>query len=252
MPKPEHAPIVFKSKVVSRTHARLTVRNGKWYVQDVKSSSGTFLNRQRLSSAGIESEERELNDGDTLQLGMDFRGGSEAIYKCIKVRVELNNSWRKKANHYKYATTCPFCYYYVLFLYGSRLLTLFDSLNALEKLRNVSSLDPKEVQDCAVCLSTISVSIRQAFYNLGIIAIILYTCFFSSLLTKAIQPCQALFVAPCSHTWHYKCVRPIIVSSYPSFLCPNCRATWYLEDDPETPDLSHLTDAKAESVAESQ
>lgn len=41
------------------------------------------------------------------------------------------------------------------------------------------------------------------------------------------QPCQALFVAPCAHVWHYKCIRPLLEgknSTYPQFQCPNCRA----------------------------
>ena len=42
-----------------------------------------------------------------------------------------------------------------------------------------------------------------------------------------LQPCQSLFVAPCAHAWHYKCIRPLLEgknSTYPQFLCPNCRA----------------------------
>ena len=48
-----------------------------------------------------------------------------------------------------------------------------------------------------------------------------------------IQPCQSLFVAPCSHVWHYKCIRPILNDhkSWPQFLCPNCRAVTDLEAD---------------------
>lgn len=103
-PKPEHAPIVFRSKVVSRSHAQLSCVNGNWFVKDVKSSSGTFLNQVRLSPACQESQPFALKDGDILQLGMDFRGGSEEIYKCIKVRVQINKSWQAKANNFKYVS----------------------------------------------------------------------------------------------------------------------------------------------------
>ena len=49
-----------------------------------------------------------------------------------------------------------------------------------------------------------------------------------------IQPCQSLFVAPCSHVWHYKCIRPILNGpTWPNFLCPNCRAVTDLEADVE-------------------
>ena len=51
------------------------------------------------------------------------------------------------------------------------------------------------------------------------------------------QPCQCLFVAPCSHTWHYKCIRSLLTSgSYPIFICPNCRAAADLEAEVEDPE----------------
>jgi hypothetical protein len=51
------------------------------------------------------------------------------------------------------------------------------------------------------------------------------------------QPCQSLFVAPCSHVWHYKCIRPILNDhkTWPQFLCPNCRAVTDLEAEVEDP-----------------
>ena len=52
-----------------------------------------------------------------------------------------------------------------------------------------------------------------------------------------LQPCQSLFVAPCSHVWHYKCIRPILNDprTWPQFLCPNCRAVTDLEADVDDP-----------------
>lgn len=53
----------------------------------------------------------------------------------------------------------------------------------------------------------------------------------------SIAPCQSLFVAPCSHVWHYKCIRPILNGqTWPNFLCPNCRAIADLEADVEEHD----------------
>lgn len=37
-----------------------------------------------------------------------------------------------------------------------------------------------------------------------------------------IAPYQALFVAPCSHAFHFKCCRPLL-QHYPGFACPICR-----------------------------
>lgn len=46
-----------------------------------------------------------------------------------------------------------------------------------------------------------------------------------------------MFVAPCSHVWHYKCIRPILNDhkTWPQFLCPNCRAVADLEADVDDP-----------------
>jgi pSer/pThr/pTyr-binding forkhead associated (FHA) protein len=47
---------------VSRKHAVLSQRDGKFVIEDLGSLNGTFLNRHRIESA-------ELNDGDELQIG---------------------------------------------------------------------------------------------------------------------------------------------------------------------------------------
>jgi E3 ubiquitin-protein ligase DMA1/2 len=65
--------IVFRSKVVSRNHAKMWPSKGQWYLQDVGSSSGTFLNHIRLSPPNVESTPYAIKDGDIVQLGIDFR-----------------------------------------------------------------------------------------------------------------------------------------------------------------------------------
>jgi len=98
---PSAAPVGFKSKVVSRKHCEFWCSKGQWYIRDVKSSSGTFLNHIRLSQPNTESKPFPINDGDVVQLGIDFKGGEEAIFRCVKIRVECNRSWQKKLNEYK-------------------------------------------------------------------------------------------------------------------------------------------------------
>jgi E3 ubiquitin-protein ligase DMA1/2 len=44
---------------------------------------------------------------------------------------------------------------------------------------------------------------------------------------------QALFIAPCSHAFHYKCLRPLLESNHPAFSCPLCRTFADLEEDVE-------------------
>jgi hypothetical protein len=46
----------------------------------------------------------------------------------------------------------------------------------------------------------------------------------------SIQAFQALFVAPCSHTYHFKCIKPLVLTG-PSFVCPLCRTYADLEAD---------------------
>ncbi|KAL2164309.1 hypothetical protein VTH06DRAFT_3525 [Thermothelomyces fergusii] len=181
---PSAAPVGFKSKVVSRRHCEFWFEDGKWYIKDVKSSSGTFLNHIRLSPPGTESKPYPVNDGDIVQLGIDFKGGEEMIFRCVKMRLELNRGWQNKLNTFNLATH--------------------------KRLRNLvagnANTSGSYSQDCSICLNSIA-------------------------------PCQCLFVAPCSHTWHYKCIRSLLTSpSYPIFICPNCRAAADLEAEVEDPE----------------
>ncbi|KAI5926350.1 SMAD/FHA domain-containing protein [Camillea tinctor] len=180
MNTPSAAPVGFKSKVVSRRHCEFWYENGKWFIKDVKSSSGTFLNHIRLSAPGTESKPFPVNDGDIVQLGIDFKGGEEMIYRCVKMRIELNRGWQAKPNTFNMATH--------------------------KRLRDMTSASSSShAQDCSICLC-------------------------------AIAPCQSLFVAPCSHTWHYKCIREMLNGpTSPIFICPNCRATADLDAEVDEP-----------------
>lgn len=54
----------FDSKVLSRQHAEVWEDAGKIYIKDVKSSNGTFINGERLSQEGVESDPYELKTDD--------------------------------------------------------------------------------------------------------------------------------------------------------------------------------------------
>ena len=102
--------LAFKSKVVSRAHAEIWAEGGKFLIRDTKSSSGTFLNHVRLSPANAESRPFELKDGDVLQLGVDYQGGTEDIYKCVKIKVEVNREWQATPNAFKFVpSSYPSC-----------------------------------------------------------------------------------------------------------------------------------------------
>ncbi|KAF8625879.1 hypothetical protein AX15_005152 [Amanita polypyramis BW_CC] len=189
--------LAFKSKVVSRAHAEIWAeKGGKFFIRDTKSSSGTFLNHIRLSLANQESRPFQLKDGDILQLGVDYQGGAEDIYKSVKIRVEVGREWQAGANVFNTA--------------------------ALKNLKNLAAIvgpttpaaastpgkssatksGKVQIPDCCICL--FGVTIRQA-----------------------------LFIAPCSHTFHFKCIRPLLEAHHPAFSCPLCRTYADLDEDVE-------------------
>jgi FHA domain-containing protein/zinc ribbon protein len=55
-------PVFLDDVTVSRRHAVLVEREGRWFVEDLGSLNGTFVNRRRVESS-------ELSDGDELQIG---------------------------------------------------------------------------------------------------------------------------------------------------------------------------------------
>ncbi|MCA9946518.1 MAG: FHA domain-containing protein, partial [Anaerolineales bacterium] len=60
----EVAQIVFGDSSVSRLHARIRKRNGRYWLYDEGSASGTFLNHDRLGLSP-----KQLKDGDEIRLG---------------------------------------------------------------------------------------------------------------------------------------------------------------------------------------
>ncbi|CAO3662387.1 unnamed protein product [Rhizopus microsporus] len=157
----------FRSKVVSRHHAEICTKQGRVYIRDTRSSSGTFLNNKRLCSAGECSELFELKNNDIIQLGIDYQGGTEEHFRCVRMRIQLIKPKASVDNF---------------------------NLKAHESLQNLTTRTQTEdihVDECCICL-------------------------------YAIAPFQALFVAPCSHKFHYKCTRPLL-NNHPAFTCPLCR-----------------------------
>lgn len=51
---------------VSRRHARIFKQRGKYFLEDLRSSNGTFLNEERLEPGASYA----LQDGDTIKLGV--------------------------------------------------------------------------------------------------------------------------------------------------------------------------------------
>jgi pSer/pThr/pTyr-binding forkhead associated (FHA) protein len=81
---------IFDCKVLSRNHALLWYEAGKFYLQDTKSSNGTFVNNQRLSKGSEESAPREVCSGDILQFGVDVMENSRKVtHGCIIATLKL-------------------------------------------------------------------------------------------------------------------------------------------------------------------
>ncbi|KAJ3022012.1 UNVERIFIED_CONTAM: hypothetical protein HDU68_009351 [Siphonaria sp. JEL0065] len=176
----------FKSKVVSRGHAEMWLRDGQVYLKDTGSSSGTFLNKMRLSPSGKLSRPYPLKDGDVIQLGIDYQGRQEDIYKCIMMKIVITTSsiavhQRKKENPARFRTA---------------LRSLLNATNPYSSNTPTPTSanqpqQPTASVDCCICLC-------------------------------AIGPFQALFLSPCSHCYHYKCIRNLLETHH-MFQCPMCR-----------------------------
>ena len=123
--------LAFKSKVVSRAHAEIWVESGgRFFVKDTKSSSGTFLNHVRLSIANTESRPFQIKDGDILQLGVDYQGGAEDIYKSVKIKIEIGREWQASANAFKCVPLDSLLFF--------QLLIIGFSTNALKNLKTLA------------------------------------------------------------------------------------------------------------------
>merc|ERR1711899_538579 len=88
--RPSATNAIFDCKVLSRNHALIWYETGKFYLQDTKSSNGTFVNNQRLSKGSEESLPREVCSGDILQFGVDVMENSRKVtHGCIIATLKL-------------------------------------------------------------------------------------------------------------------------------------------------------------------
>ncbi|KAI0659051.1 hypothetical protein C8Q70DRAFT_1054345 [Cubamyces menziesii] len=79
----------FDSKVLSRQHAEVWEDNGKIFIKDVKSSNGTFINGERLSPEGLESDPWELKTDDIVEFGIDIVGEDNKTIVHHKVAARV-------------------------------------------------------------------------------------------------------------------------------------------------------------------
>lgn len=192
----------------------------------------------RLSPPSHISQPHEVRDGDSIQLGVDYQGGLEPIYRAVRIRVELNRqtqnsnsqftrtAFQQLRSHLIGTATSPqqqlasspsnsndsFVQPADLGLHreptkvhehtNDTITTASDASNQMPLAdmmsRMPTDMSRADIQECCICL-------------------------------YAIAPFQALFIAPCSHIFHFKCLRPIVFQNYPGFSCPLCRSYFDLE-----------------------
>ncbi|XP_028303754.1 sarcolemma associated protein a isoform X11 [Gouania willdenowi] len=90
--RPAQNNATFDCKVLSRNHALVWFdhKTGKFYLQDTKSSNGTFINSQRLSRGSEESPPCELLSGDIIQFGVDVTENTRKVtHGCIVSTIKL-------------------------------------------------------------------------------------------------------------------------------------------------------------------
>ncbi|XP_042091971.1 sarcolemmal membrane-associated protein isoform X37 [Ovis aries] len=92
--RPAQNNATFDCKVLSRNHALVWFdhKTGKFYLQDTKSSNGTFINSQRLSRGSEESPPCEILSGDIIQFGVDVTENTRkgtVTHGCIVSTIKL-------------------------------------------------------------------------------------------------------------------------------------------------------------------
>lgn len=182
------------------------------YIRDIGSSSGTFINHLRLCAPNHTSPPHQLRDHDVIQLGIDFQGGLEPVYRAVRIRFELNRPSQRQQNPYTQEA------------FQQLRQNLFPSL-APEETSLKRELTKTNTENCSESPCQLPLSDQVNRHNTLSRADIQECC----ICLYAIAPSQALFLAPCSHLFHFKCLGPILFNNYPGFSCPLCRGYSDLE-----------------------
>jgi hypothetical protein len=130
-----------------------------------------------------------------VQLGIDYQGGFDEIYRSVKMRFEVNRPEQQRNRPVSYSMSA---------FNNLRKLTSLQQITTDQRTATTSPLSSSPPSRAPLCHNN-QVEVEEC-------CICLY----------ALAPFQALFVAPCSHSYHFKCIRPLF-DSYPGFQCPICR-----------------------------
>ncbi|KAI8374260.1 uncharacterized protein BYT42DRAFT_594446 [Radiomyces spectabilis] len=228
----------FKSKVVSRNHAEMWIEGEKVLIKDIGSSSGTFVNRVRLGPANVMSLPHVVKDGDIIQLGVDYQGGLEPMYRAVRIKVELNREEQTQTNHFSRAAFQQLRHHLLTAVapptthqqhMASSLEAPSTSIPHLDDhaKKPISIQKGEPINNATLAVPTKKITTELARHGSPITEADIQEC---CICLYAIAPFQALFIAPCSHIFHFKCLRPILFQNYPGFSCPLCRGYADLEE----------------------
>lgn len=158
-----------------------------------------------------------------MQLGVDYQGGEEEIYRSVKMRFELNMSRKPRPLSFS--------------------MSQFNNLMTLSRVASSHSEDQQVIRSSMVIpIEEDEPTTDEPSCSAPAVATTTTTsnametndeeempevdeC---SICLYALAPLQALFVAPCSHSFHFMCIRSLL-NSYPGFQCPICRSYSDLE-----------------------
>lgn len=159
-----------------------------------------------------------------MQLGVDYQGGEEEIYRSVKMRFELNMSRKPRPLSFS--------------------MSQFNNLMTLSRVASSHSEDqqvirssmvipieedePDEPSCSAPAVAATTTTTSNAMETTNDDQEEMPEVDECSICLYALAPLQALFVAPCSHSFHFMCIRSLL-NSYPGFQCPICRSYSDLE-----------------------
>jgi DNA-binding response OmpR family regulator len=86
--------IVLPDRLVSRHHARLFQKNGSFWIEDMGSKNGTYVNGEPVVSP------RQLKDGDEIQIALRFKLAFVGAEETAPLEMELEHKlWIDTRSH---------------------------------------------------------------------------------------------------------------------------------------------------------
>ena len=135
-----HADVTVSHPTVSRMHARLAIRDGRYVVEDLASSNGTFVNGEPV----MPGAPRRLDPGDSIRIGpVKFNFSEEALQQVDESKdlrldaLHLNQPVAKGVNLLQDISLSinPREFVAVVGVSGAGKSTLLDSLNGFRPAR---------------------------------------------------------------------------------------------------------------------